>query len=197
MRKLFIAAAIVFVFVFVFVGAAVYWRLPLAQAALRYGLETAGIDGARFTVTHATFSRLVLTDIAIGKELRVKEADIAFDAAHLFTRPVAKLSLRGVMADAAGLLPRRLMTSGGSSEPLSDEKIGAIIRVLPAVVMHDGAFRVTVKGYDLTMSGSLKAGWDDKSGYAGVLDLHAIEAKPNDAQTSEALVLPKFAARSA
>ncbi|MEX2451298.1 MAG: YdbH domain-containing protein [Rhodospirillales bacterium] len=194
-RKLFTAAA----FVILLAAAAAYWRLTIAEAGVRYGLSAANIDDARFTVTELTPFRLTLSDIRVGKELSAKTAEIVFDIANLSERPVTRLVLRGVRADATvdGPLRRRLMPSGGTQEPLSKEKIGQILGALPALEVHDARLTVAAEGRVLIVSGSLKAKREGMDKVAGTLVVDVEQAKPGKDAKTASFVLPKVAVRSA
>lgn len=139
----------------------VYWRLPIAGAVLRAGLDRMGFPGAALSVDALSLSHLRLSGVRLGREADVAAADVTFDLTRLPGQPVTRLSLDHVQLDLTnpdGPLRRRLearrgQTGGG----VTLRQLPDLIAALPAVAIRDAALTVAVDGRPVTVSGEVDA----------------------------------------
>lgn len=88
-------------------SAAFYWRIPLANAVLEFGLGRAGVHNARVTVTALSASQIRLADLRLGKAIEVKTVDAVIDLSRLPKNPVTRVTVDDVRADLTDA-PREL-----------------------------------------------------------------------------------------
>lgn len=140
------------------VAALVFWRLPIAGAVLRAGLDWAGISGARVTVTEFTLSRVRLAGIRLGGEVVADSVEIGFDLIRPSGPALTRLSLgrtRLDFTDPAGPLRQRLDEPQPAGGGTTLRRVLDRATALPLIAVEDMVLRYPVAGHVLTLSGSV------------------------------------------
>lgn len=79
--------------------AALYWRVPLANVAIEFGLGRAGIHNTKVTVTALSATQIRVTDLRLGDAIDAKEIEAVFDLSRLPGNPVTRVTVDDVRAD--------------------------------------------------------------------------------------------------
>jgi hypothetical protein len=151
------------------VGAGVYWRLPLAGAVLRAALDRAGIHGAVLTVSALSTSRMRLTGVRLGPELRIGSAEAAVDLWRLPGNPFTQIALDDVRADLTRTDQSLRQMFGNRREgatPATLRTLRARAAGLPAIAIRNLSLRYAPAGLVKTLTGSAEAGREDGGAYA-------------------------------
>ncbi|NQU72326.1 MAG: hypothetical protein HQ514_17375, partial [Rhodospirillales bacterium] len=151
------------------VAAGFHWRLPLAGAVLRVGLDQAGIHGAILTANALSTSQIHLTDVSLGSELDIGSIEADFDLSRLPENPFTRLAFDGVRIDLTGTDRTLRHMSGDRRDGATPATIRALIdRVagLPAVAVKDLSLRYAPAGSAVTLAGSAEADPQDDGAYA-------------------------------
>lgn len=84
-------------------GAVVYWRIPLAEAALHRLATAAGVKNVSFEIARLDTSGAEIVDLRVGTALRIGQTDIDWNWGDPLSRPIARLSARRVQIDVDGI----------------------------------------------------------------------------------------------
>lgn len=158
----------------VLVGAAVFWREPLAGFALRAALKQAGFAGVELSVDGLTASRLALRDVRLGGELAVRSAEAAYDLTRLPANPVTRLTLDGVRIDLTGEpgpLRQGLASRPAATAPATLRTLLGRAATLPSFAGRDLSLRFLPAGSTVTLAGSAEGGTESDGAFAARYDL--------------------------
>lgn len=157
--------------VIISLSAALYWRVPLANAALEFGLGRAGLHNADVTVTALSGSHIHLAGLRLGDAIEVKEAGAVFDLWRLPENPVTRVTIDGLSADLADA--RRTLAEMSQDEPGGADtappptlrSLVARVAGLPDITVRN--ISLTYGGTDgtVTASGSVAAARTEKNAY--------------------------------
>jgi hypothetical protein len=151
------------------VAAGAYWRLPLAGAVLRAALDRAGLAGATLTVDSLSTSRIRLSDVRLGPELAIANAEAGLDLTRLPENPVTQLVIDGVEADLAGTAMTLQQVSRNGRGDTAPATIRGWIHGaegLPPVTVRNLSLRHAPAGPGVTLTGSAESGPNGAGAYA-------------------------------
>jgi hypothetical protein len=151
------------------VAAGAYWRLPLAGAVLRAALDRAGLAGATLTVDALSTSRIRLSDVRLGPELAIANAEVSFDLSRLPGNPFTRFALEGIRSDLTGADRTLRELSGNGRDDAPPTTIRTLLRraaEFPAIAVRDMSLRYAPTGAVVTIAGSADAGPEGTGAYA-------------------------------
>lgn len=139
-------------------SAAVYWRIPLANTAIGFTLERAGIDNAVVRIDTLTFTRLRIAEIRLGEAADIRNIDAFLDLSHLPANPVRRLTVDRLIADTAGIrreLAKRPAEDTGNAPPPTLRVLLDQIADLPDIAIREFSLRHGTGDSTTTVTGSL------------------------------------------
>lgn len=152
------------------ISATLYWRVSLANAALEFALQRAGISTADVKITALSTSQIRFAHIRLGNAIDIENVDAVFDLSRLSGNPVRRITVDALRADLDGA--RRELeklpigeTTGGQTSTVQSllEQVPAYpdITVRKFALRHEAAERV------VSAIGSLAAGGNGRGIYGG------------------------------
>lgn len=140
-------------------SAAVYWRIPLANAAIGFGLERAGIANAVVRIDALSFTRLRVAEIRLGDAADARNIEAFLDLSHLPANPVRRLSVDSLIADTASLRREISTRSANDTRDGSPPTLRALLHqvaALPDIAIRSLSLRHGTGGGTTTVTGSLE-----------------------------------------
>lgn len=147
-----------------------YWRIPVANAVVEFGLGRAGVHNANVTVTGLSGSRIALENLRVGDFVDVKTLDAAFDLWRLPKNPVTHVTIDGVRADLADAqreLSKMLPEKSGpdSAEPPTLRSLLSLVADLPDLTVRNISLNYSDANENIQASGSILAARTPDNGY--------------------------------
>jgi hypothetical protein len=121
---------------------AVVWRIELASAVVRYGLERSGFPDAAFAVETVELDRLVLVGIEAENLLRAERLELDLDLARLPALPIERIRL---VAPEVDLSTHREPPASENGEPAaaSSREPELPLGILPVLQIERGTVRLS------------------------------------------------------
>jgi len=177
------------ILVIIGIAAALYWRVALANAALDFSLERAGIHNAVVKVTALSASRIHFADIRLGNAIDVKDAEAVFDLSLLPQLPVTRVtvaSLRADVADARRELAKLATNGTNDTPPPTIRSLLTQAAELPEITVRTISLRHVLPGGIVTVNGSVDAARRDNAAFE--IQVRAALSGDIDGQTRTARI---------
>jgi len=153
-----------------------YWRVPLAEAALRAGLAAAGFTDPRIAVESLSLRRIRIARFALPPELDIAGLTLDLSLEQFRTRPVVAVAVRTLAVDLTrpdGPLRRRLTarTANGRSTapPLRSVTLLNRLGAIPALSIDAWRLRLPVNANVLALSGNALSQTDRRGGQTATI----------------------------
>jgi len=159
MRRFLIITASVLLVIVVAAGAALYWRLPLADWAARSILHWQGFEDVQLTVSHIGSRQIRVKGLRAGTDVAVDGLDLDYDLPSLFAPRLTAVRISGADIDASNpnrgtigrvvaMLTRQRPAGGTGAQNGQPGDAGA----LPAVVFDNLVVRYATAEIDATLT---------------------------------------------
>lgn len=159
-------------------AALVYWRIALAEAALRAAFAAVGVEGATVAIDALSPTRIRIARLGAGRELSLAGLTIDLDPDRLRTRPVssvaiARLSLDLTVPDGPlrRLMERREAAGRAEQPPLRPAELLDRRGFVPDLAIDSWQVRLPAERGALDLQGDLLAQGDGRGGLTATLAL--------------------------